>query len=348
MNNISEICIYPDTLIEDAMGVIDKGAVKIALVVDNKSRLLGTLSDGDIRRGLLQNLKLHNNISDIYFKAPIQANEDTSKEELLVMCHEHHVDQIPLIDDKNKVVGLHVLNEIILPKKKKNKVILMVGGLGKRLRPLTNETPKPMLHVGDKPILQTIVQGFVNCGFTNITMCLGYKSEQIKDYFKDGSEFGARINYVFEDKRMGTAGALTLIKQNLQEPFFVMNGDLLTNINYEKMLDFHLEHKADATMCVREYDFEVPFGVVNIKNERIESIKEKPVHSFYVNAGIYLLEPWCIDLIPDNEYYDMTSLFEQIISSDKNAISFPLQEYWVDIGRISEYQQANNEFHKVF
>ena len=147
---------------------------------------------------------------------------------------------------------------------------------------------------------------------------------------------------------MGTVGALTLLQKKIKDSFFVMNGDLLTNINYEKMLDFHLEHKADATMCVREYDFKVPFGVVNTTNERINSIKEKPVHSFFVNAGIYLLEPWCIDLIPDDEFYDMTSLFEKIIAEGKNAISFPLQEYWIDVGRISEYERANDDFHKVF
>jgi NDP-sugar pyrophosphorylase family protein len=264
------------------------------------------------------------------------------------MCQSHQIDQIPLVDGKNKIIGLHVLNKIILSEKKKNRVVLMVGGLGKRLRPLTNNTPKPMLHVGGRPILQTIVEGFVSSGFTNITMCLGYKSEQIQNFFKDGAQFGAQIDYVVEDKRMGTAGALTLLRQNLQEPFFVMNGDLLTNINYKKMLDFHIEHESDATMCVREYDFEVPFGVVNTENEKIIAIKEKPTHSFYVNAGIYLLNVDCINLIPDNEYYDMTSLFEDIIIKGKNAVSFPLQEYWLDIGRVSEYQQANDEFHKVF
>ncbi len=348
MINIADICIAPDTCIGDAMAAIDLGAVKIALIIDDQDCLLGTLSDGDIRRGLLKGKKLSDTILEVYFKTPIVANKETSKEKLLAMCQSHQIDQIPLVDGKNKIIGLHVLNKIILSEKKKNRVVLMVGGLGKRLRPLTNNTPKPMLHVGGRPILQTIVEGFVSSGFTNITMCLGYKSEQIQDFFKDGAQFGAQIDYVVEDKRMGTAGALTLLRQNLQEPFFVMNGDLLTNINYKKMLDFHIEHESDATMCVREYDFEVPFGVVNTENEKIIAIKEKPKHSFYVNAGIYLLNVDCVNLIPDNEYYDMTSLFEDIIIKGKNAVSFPLQEYWLDIGRVSEYQQANDEFHKVF
>jgi len=218
-----------------------------------------------------------------------------------------------------------------------------VGGLGKRLRPLTDNTPKPMLKVGGKPILQTIVEGFSKCGFANITMCLGYKSSVIQDFFQDGSRFGVNIDYIVEDQRMGTAGALTLLKKKPHESFFVMNGDLLTNVNFEKMLDFHESNNSKATTCVREYEIEVPYGVVSIKDENICSIKEKPTHSFFVNAGIYLLEPGCIDLIPENEFYDMTSLFEQLISEKDKTVSFPLQEYWLDIGNHSDFSKAQND-----
>ncbi len=348
MKNIYEICIKSNATIEESLRVIEHGAVKIALIVDDQRRLLGTLSDGDIRRGLLTNKKLSNSILDIYFRNPITSNCNSSKQELFSLCHKHTIDQIPVVDEENRVVDLYVLNDLILPLNHKNKVVLMVGGLGKRLRPLTENTPKPMLHVGGRPILQTIVEGFVNSGFTNITMCLGYKSEKIQDFFKNGDKFGAEIDYIVEDKRMGTAGALTLLNQDLDKPFFVMNGDLLTNINYANMLDFHEAQNSKATMCIREYDFEVPFGVVNTDNEKIISIEEKPIHSFCVNAGIYLLEPECINLIPDNEFYDMTSLFEKIISTGRNTISFPLQEYWLDIGKASEYDQANADFHKIF
>jgi len=224
----------------------------------------------------------------------------------------------------------------------------MVGGLGTRLRPLTENTPKPMLKVGGKPILETIVKRFVDDGFTNITMCLGYKSNVIQDYFRDGGSFGANIDYIVEEERMGTAGALTLLEKRLDNPFFVMNGDLLTNINFEKMLDFHVEHNSKATMCVREYDIEVPYGVVNVANENITSIIEKPIHSFFVNSGIYLLEPDCIDLIPDNKFYDMPTLFEELIAAKEKIISFPLQEYWLDIGRVADYEKANAEYHDIF
>jgi len=224
----------------------------------------------------------------------------------------------------------------------------MVGGLGTRLRPLTENTPKPMLKVGSKPILQTIVGKFADCGYTNIVMCVNYKSHIIQDYFGDGSEFGVNIEYILEEQRMGTAGALSLLKEKPTEPFFVMNGDLLTNLDFEKMLDFHEVYDAKATMCVREYDIEVPYGVVNVTNENITSIEEKPIHNFFVNAGIYILDPDCIDLIPRDGFYDMPSLFEKMITNNNKTISFPLQEYWLDIGRIADYERANLEYSTVF
>jgi NDP-sugar pyrophosphorylase family protein len=200
-----------------------------------------------------------------------------------------------------------------------------------------------MLEVGGKPILLNIVEGLAKNGFTNLIMCLGYKSNVIQDFFQSGSDFGVQIEYIVEDKKMGTVGALTLLKQRPSETFFVMNGDLLTNFNYEQMLEFHEFHNSKATMCVREYDFQVPYGVVNLNNEDIVSIEEKPVHNFFVNAGIYLLEPECIDLIPSDEFYDMPSLIEKIIASKRKVVSFPVREYWLDVGRMDEFKKANQD-----
>ena len=230
------------------------------------------------------------------------------------------------------MVGLEILDELIAKKAKPNKVVLMVGGLGTRLWPLTESTPKPMLPVGGKPILQTIVEKFVGYGFVNIVMCVGYKSNIIQDFFGDGSRFGANIDYVLEDKRMGTAGALSLLPHRPAEPFFVMNGDLLTNVNFDHFLNFHTEDGASATMCVREYDFQVPYGVVEIGDGEILSIEEKPLHKFFVSAGIYMLNPDCIDLIPKNEYFDMPALFEMLIEQKKKNSFFPSERilvgYW--------------------
>ena len=217
----------------------------------------------------------------------------------------------------------------------------MVGGLGTRLRPLTEKTPKPMLPVGGKPILQTIVDEFVSYGFIDIIMCIGYKSHVIQEYFGDGSKFGANIEYVLEDKRMGTAGALSLLKNKPTEPFFVMNGDLLTNVNFEHLHNFHVSNDSMGTMCVREYDFQVPYGVVNLYDSKIVSIEEKPVHKFFVNAGIYVLDPTVLKLISENNFLDMTDLFSRVIGENKNTAAFPIHEHWLDIGCIDDYQHAN-------
>jgi NDP-sugar pyrophosphorylase family protein len=235
-----------------------------------------------------------------------------------------------------------------MPNEKKNKVILMVGGLGERLGSLTKDTPKPMLKVGNKSILETIVENFKGYGYTNIVMCLNYKSEIIQDYFGDGSEFGVNIEYIVEEKRMGTAGALSLLKDNSKEPFFVMNGDLLTNVNFEKIHEFYLSNNAQALMCVREYESQVPYGVINIENTKIVSVEEKPTQKFFVNAGIYMLNPEVLKYIPKNEFYNMTTLFEKLIDKDKNIISFPIDGYWLDIGRFEEYKKANEEYNEVF
>ena len=343
MINVSEISLSSTATIKDALKLIDHGAVKIALIVDKNNHLLGTLSDGDVRRGLLKKKTLEHSIEDIYYKNPVCANENDSRDTLLNLIAKHKISQIPIIDKNKKIVDLFVLDDNLSTKQYKNTVVLMVGGLGTRLRPLTENTPKPMLEVGGKPILLTIVEGFVKSGFTNITMCLGYKSNVIQDFFQDGSKFGVEIEYISEDKEMGTVGALTLLKQKPKEAFFVMNGDLLTNFNYEQMLEFHESHNSKATMCVREYDFQVPYGVVNINNEDIVSIEEKPVHSFFVNAGIYLLEPECIDLIPNDEFYDMPTLIEKIIASKRKVVSFPVREYWLDVGRMDEFKKANQD-----
>jgi len=348
MINLLDIYISPDSTIETAMEAITLGGVKIALVVSNENKLLGTVSDGDIRRKLLQGKSLRDSVKGVYRSNPIVASKSADRKELAALCSKNKIEQIPIVNDNNIVINLFILEDIFERKQLKNMVVLMVGGLGTRLKPLTEGTPKPMLKVGGKPILQTIVEGFVRSGFVNITMCSGYKSSAIQDFFKDGSAFGANINYVIEEDRMGTAGALSLIQDKPKQPFFVMNGDLLTNIDYEKMLDFHLAQNSMATMCIREYDIEVPYGVISIKGEDISSIEEKPVHNFFVNAGIYLLDPSCIDMIPNNEFYDMPSLFENLISNKEKVIAFPLKEYWLDIGRLEDFKKANIDYQGIF
>jgi len=348
MKDIEKIKLKTTSTIREALEIIDRGAVKFAIVVDEEDKLIGTLSDGDIRRSFLNGKSIEDKIENIYFKEPTVVNINNTKEEIINLCTSKKIYQIPVVDNYGRVVSIDLLDELIKPEIHPNKVVLMVGGLGTRLRPLTDTTPKPMLHVGGKPILQTIVEKFVSYGFVNIVMCVGYKSHVIQDYFEDGSKYGAKIEYILEEKRMGTAGGLTLLQSKPNEAFFVMNGDLLTNVNFEHLHEFHKNSQSTASMCVREYDFQVPYGVVNVEDGKILSIEEKPVQKFFVSAGIYMLNAECIDLIPENEFYDMPTLFEQLIKMNKNTISFPLREYWLDIGQIEEYEKANLEYHEVF
>ncbi len=349
MKEWKKILLKPDSTIKEALEVIENGSVKIGLVVDLDDKLIGTLTDGDIRRGLLKKLSLEDSIESITSNHPTVCFLNDTREEILQIAIEKKLLQVPIVDNKGVLVGLEIVDELLKPKKRENQVILMVGGLGKRLKPLTDSTPKPMLKVGDKPILETIILNFKKYGFTNIILCVSYKSDIIKDHFGDGSNFGVKIEYIREKKRMGTAGALSLIKSKiLNDSFFVMNGDLLTNVNFEDMMDFHITNKSVATMGVREYDLQVPYGVVNVEGSNITAIEEKPIHSFFVSAGIYILKKDVLKYIPDETFFDMPTLFEKVIDNSMKSSPYPIREYWLDIGRIEEFDKANNEYHKVF
>jgi NDP-sugar pyrophosphorylase family protein len=243
---------------------------------------------------------------------------------------------------------VELLDYLLEAPERENWVVLMAGGLGTRLAPLTDNCPKPLLKVGNKPILETIIENFISHGFKRFYLSVNYKAEMIEEYFGDGSRWGAEIRYLREDKKMGTAGALGLIPEPLTQPFLVMNGDLLTKVNFSQLLNFHQEQNAHATMCVREYDFQVPYGVVSVDKHRIKSIEEKPVHRFFVNAGIYVLDPEAVSLIPADMPYDMTSLFEQMTANEREVIAFPVREYWLDIGHRDDFERAAGDFARIF
>lgn len=348
MKNYKNVTLHPNSTIKEALRIIDSGAMKLAIILDENEKLVGTVTDGDIRRGLLGGLSLDDSVESIIFKTPTVCRIEDTKERILEIAIEKKLYQIPIVDNNGKLIGIEEVDELLKAKNKSNKVVLMVGGLGTRLYPLTKNTPKPMLKVGDKPILETIILNFKKYGFTNIILSVSYKSEIIENYFGDGSKFGVNIEYIHEEKRMGTAGALSLMKEKLNEPFFVMNGDLLTNINFEHMMDYHSQNNSIGTMGVREYDFQVPYGVVNVDGISIKSIEEKPVYNFYVSGGVYILSDEVLQYIPQNEYFDMPTLFEKIIADGRKSISFPIREYWLDIGRMEEFEKANNEYHEVF
>ena len=347
MYKIDEIKINQNASIKEALKVIDKGAIKVAVVLSDDGLLLGMLNDGDIRRALLKGMSLGDSIAGIINKHPVVANINDTKERILELANEKKLHQIPIISN-GKLIGIQDIREFLAPKNKPNKVILMVGGLGTRLRPLTNDVPKPMLDVGNKPILHTIVENFAKYGYTDIIMCVNYKSEIIKEYFGNGDKFGVKIEYVLESKRMGTAGALSLLKERPKDDFFVMNGDLLTNVNFEYLHEYHKDSNALASICIRKYEMQVPYGVVNVRANKVTSIEEKPTQSFFVSAGIYMFSPIVLDFIPKGVFYDMPTLFSELLKHDFPIHPFPIREYWLDIGRMDEYRRANDEYEGVF
>lgn len=347
MKSIKKIKILESATIKQALKTLSAGALQILVVLDKKKKFVGTLTDGDIRRGFLKGLSINSSINSIVFRNPIVAKKNTTKEMLLSIAFKKKKYQIPIVDDNRRVIGIYILDELLKNNVMSNEVVIMAGGKGTRLRPFTKDIPKPMLKVGNKPIIQTIVERFKDSGYQNFIICVNYKSKVIKDYFGNGSKFGVNIQYVHEKVKMGTAGALSLIKKKPKKPFFVINGDLLTNLNFKKMLDFHNEHSAKATMCIKEYNINLSYGEVKVASENIVSINEKPKHKFFINAGAYILDPKCIKLIP-KKFYDMPSVFKKMIKKKYKIVSFPLGEYWLDVGRPDDYDKAKLEYNSIF
>ncbi|MFF2752174.1 nucleotidyltransferase family protein [Psychrobacillus sp. NPDC058041] len=344
MKQWKDILVRESTSLFNTMKIIDDSSLQFALVVDENQRLLGTVTDGDIRRGILRGEGLEVEIQHVMNKTPLTASSGRTRSNYLKILKKNKVKQLPIIDELGKIVDIIFTDQSVSEKESNNTVILMVGGLGSRLRPLTNNIPKPMLHVGNKPILETIIEGFKQNGFTNFILSVNYKKEIIQDYFQDGDAFGVSISYIEEEKRMGTAGALSLLKEKPSNPVFVMNGDLLTQVNFEQLLQFHKESKAVATMCVREYEYQIPYGVIETEGQLLKNITEKPIHRSFVNAGIYVLSPEAFNLIPESKFYDMPDLFNQLMENNMLVSAFPIREYWLDIGRVDDFERANYEY----
>ena len=346
MKDWKKLLVRPQTPILKAIEIIDASSSGAVLVVSDENHLLGTVTDGDIRRGILKGISLEEPVSCIMNCNPIFTRKDNNN--AFNIMRRKQINQIPILDNENRVIGVEIISDFIASENKDNWVILMAGGLGTRLHPLTMDCPKPLLKVGNKPILETIIQGFVDYGFSKFFISVNYKSEMIEDYFLDGSKWGIEINYLKEQERLGTAGALSLLPERPSKPIIIMNGDLLTKVNYQQLLGFHLEHNASATMCVREYKYQIPYGVVQLDKHRLTTIVEKPFQQFFVSAGVYVLDPAVIDLIQPSEYLDMPTLFQNLVQKNISTAAFPIREYWLDIGRIGDYEKANGDFAEVF
>lgn len=348
MKNWKSSIINPSTPIIDAIKIIDDASLQIALVVDEKMHLLGTVTDGDIRRAILTNISLNTPVKEIMFGKPTVVSQNVTKDEIIEIIQRSELRQIPVVDETGMLVDLKILVEMISEQRLDNWVVLMAGGLGKRLGQLTQERPKPLLKVGDKPVLETILNNFREQGFYSFFISVNYMSGMIEEYFGNGAGFGVEIKYIREEEKLGTAGALSLLPEQPKQPFIVMNGDLLTKVNFSHLLDSHKNNKAMATMCVRKCDFQVPFGVVNIEHNKLISLVEKPVHSFFINSGIYVLAAETIKHIPAKTYFDMTTLFEKLLEQEIKTSVFPIHEYWLDIGKMDDYKRAAVDYQKYF
>ncbi len=348
MNRWQNSLISPEATILEAIQIIDHSALQITLVVDDTNHLLGTVTDGDIRRGILKGINLDSSVKQIMNPNPSVIQSSDSRINALALMRNTTLHHIPVVDENNCVVDLEFINEFISTEAKDNPVILMAGGLGNRLKPLTESRPKPLLDVGGKPVLETILDSFIEQGFNNFYIAVNYKADMIREYFGDGSRWAVQIEYIHEDKPLGTAGAVGLFSGRTDKPIILMNGDILTKVDFRRLLKFHVKQDASATVCVRDYSLQIPYGVIKADKQLIYDIEEKPLLHFLVNAGIYTLSPDILDDISPDSYLSMTDLLKTLIENNKNISVFPIREYWIDIGHINEYGRANGEYTEVF
>jgi dTDP-glucose pyrophosphorylase len=336
----------------EAISIIDRNSRGVALVVDDDHHLLSVVTDGDIRRAILAGLSLDTTLEDLIQQkttlnhpTAITAPVGTADAQILQMMNQHSLRHIPLIDENGRVEDVSFLTDLVKGYALPMTAVIMAGGFGTRLRPLTEGLPKPMLPVGDKPLMELVVEQLRVAGIHRVNVSTHYKPEAITSHFGDGERFGVEIRYVEEEDPLGTAGAIRLLDPS-DEPLLVINGDILTRVDFRAMLDFHREQNAEMTVAVRQHEFRVPYGVVETNGVEIIGIEEKPLIRHFINAGIYLLSPDACLSIPAGQPFDMTDLITKLLAETRLVASFPIHEYWLDIGEHADYQQAQTDVQK--
>lgn len=343
------VTLLPTSSIQDAIEAINSEGLRVALVVDESYRLVGVVTDGDIRRALLSHKDLDTHVSQIMNTQPKTANKFYSQTQLLSLMKREQILSIPIVDENGTLISLKTLHSIIDTKRHETPVFLMAGGFGTRLQPLTDACPKPLLKVGGKPILETILESFIAAGFYKFYISTHFLSDMIKNHFGDGSKWDVDIEYIYEEKPLGTAGALGLLPDSLPDtPVIMMNGDLLTKVDFEHLLSFHQQQNALCTMCGTEYEYQVPYGVIESDGERVTSMVEKPLQKYFINAGIYVVEPKLIKQISVNQRLDMPTLLEDSMSKGEKVSIFPIHEYWLDIGKMNDFERAQHDYKRDF
>lgn len=333
-----------ETSIRDVLRAIDAASTQMALVVDDEGLLLGTATDGDIRRGLLADQQLDSPIRDSMHIDPFVISDGTMDTEVIALLRSKVLRHAPIVDAAGRVVGLKTLDELLQARRRDNPVVLMAGGLGSRLGELTRHMPKPMLTIGGRPILEHILLRLVDQGFHSFWLAVNYKADIIESHFGDGSAFGCDIRYLREDKRLGTAGALSLLPPGDYPPIVVTNGDLLTNADFCELLDHHDRKNAVATMAVRPHDVQVPYGVIEAEEDRFVDVREKPVFQHIISAGIYVLSPAALAVVPHDTLFDMPDLFRGLVQRGQKAAVYRMADYWIDIGHPPDLERAAREF----
>lgn len=346
--NLQSVLPLKATL-RDAMRAMTNSRIGLALVVDGKRRLRGVLADIDIRKALLAGADMGAPVARAMNPKPRTVLAGQSAEEIAEVFRLTSKSHLPVVDDAGRLVDLaSFIDYAAIPRRWPNRVVVMAGGQGQRLRPLTANTPKPMLRLGGKPILEHLLEQLAASGFSRFTITLNYLADQIRAHFGDGSKWGVEIEYVQETRPLGTVGALSLIKKLPKEPLLVLNGDVLTKVNFAALLDFHKAEKGLATLCVKRHDIQVPYGVVELSDHRLSGFVEKPTHRFLVNAGIYVIDPKALSWLPKGKC-DMPDFLKLIRRRRKSGVAcFPIEEYWLDIGGLPEFRQAEGEFEEVF
>ncbi len=348
MDDPSRFLINENSTMREAMAAIDRSGKGIALLVNSENRLITTITDGDIRRAILAGITLDSPVDYLIarkppkLRKPVTASRDLDETELKELMDEHGIRHIPVLDAAGRVLRLAVREELDDAQELPVAAVIMAGGFGTRLRPLTDDTPKPMLQIGGTPLLQRTVERLRRSGIRNVNLTTHYLPEKIHSHFGDGTDFGVRINYVEEEVPLGTAGALGLLPET-DEPLLVMNGDILTGVDFQQLVRFHREHDAALTVGVRQYEFKVPYGVVQAEQGVVRALREKPKYEFLVNAGIYLLEPDVRGYIPADRRFDMTDLISVLLNDGRKVVTFPIVEYWLDIGQIEDFQRAQQD-----
>jgi dTDP-glucose pyrophosphorylase len=348
--HVDSVLVRLDTPIREVVKAIDRsGRFSIALLVNSAGRLLYTVTDGDIRRGILAAIPMDAPAKSLlpikrkmpHFK-PVTAPAESPPDALLALMREKAVRQVPLLGPSGRPVGVAILSDLLPRRPPRMQAVVMAGGLGTRLRPLTADMPKPMLPVAGRPVMEHILKRLEKSGIRKVNVMTHYKAEKIVAHFGDGHEFGVELNYIREEKPLGTGGALSLMAEP-EVPLLVINGDIVTDVNFAALLEFHQEQKADLTVAVRQYDVQVPYGVVECTGPAVRGLSEKPLFRFFVNAGIYLLEPAVTKLVPPDQRFDMTDLIQRLLDTDRPVVSFPIVEYWLDIGGLSDYAKVNED-----